>query len=82
MDDQPWSAQSVGSRRRTLELGKRTTPTRIDVARDVKKYKIDTKGLSQEGVIQKIRDARKLELLKTQRKDPAFRDLERKRRQR
>ena len=82
LDDQPWSAQSVGSRRRTLELGKRTTPTRIDVASDVKKYKINTKGLSQEGVIQKIRDARKLELLKIQREDPAFRDLERKRRQR
>ncbi|HAT67259.1 MAG TPA: hypothetical protein DCS66_22135, partial [Flavobacteriaceae bacterium] len=82
LDDQPWSAQSVGSRRRTLELGKRTTPTRIDIASDVKKYKINTKGLSQEGIVQKIRDARKLELLKIQRQDPAFREYERKRRQR
>ena len=82
LDDQPWDAKNVGSRRRTLELGKRTTPTRIDIARDVKKYKIDTKGLSQEGVVQKIRDARKLELLKIQRQDPAFREYERKRRQR
>jgi hypothetical protein len=80
MGDEPWTASNVGSRRRLLNLSKRTSPTPIDIATDVKKYKIDIKGLSQAEIIKKIKSARKKELLDIQRKDPDFREYERQRR--